>query len=1124
MDGSGNVYIADSGNNRIRKVNSSGVISTFAGTGTSGFGGDGGSATSSLLNYPSGVAVDGSGNVYIADRYNYRVRKVDSLGIISTFAGSTYGFGGDGGAATSAQITYPYDVAVDGSGNVYIADFWNNRIRKVDSSENISTILASPAIHWPFGVGVDGSGNVYVSEISRILRIDAQTKEVSTLASAGSYGFGLDGVPATSSLLANPGGVAVDGSGNVYIADTDTNRVRNVDSSGTITTFAGTGEEGTSGDGGAATAARFLYPLGMAVDGSGNVYIADLSGDSRIRRVNPMGVITTFAGTGTSGFGGDGSAATAARLNWPHGVAVRFGNVYIADRDNNRIRQVDSSGVITTFAGTGTSGFGGDAGAATSSLLWAPSDVAVDGSGNVYIADWFNHRVRKVDSAGTISTFAGTGTSGFGGDGGAATSALLAYPVGVAVDGSGNVYIADQHNHRIRRVNTAGIIDTFAGTGTSGFGGDGGSATLARLHDPGGVAVDSSGNVYIADTGNNRIRRVYVPRPPVAETETPERPEQPVVSNAPPQVLVALQNTTLAGGQTARIDLGSAFQDPDDDVLAYSAVSSAPAVVLASVDGDALVLSGVSAGVATVTVSAADPHGLSVEQTLAVTVGTVLSLEGNGEAVEGGTVRLSVRLSTVRDVPTAFGWKVFEDEDPVTADADSGEHGDASGSGSIAAGEMATTIEIDIADDADVERPREWFLVELLADAEDPVALGRNRAPVAVLEGVCDRTPVVAAALVEDGGCETATDAGLAALRTLSLPDAGVAALGADDLAGLHGLRVLGLGGNALAELPAGLLSKVPALRFVLLGGNRLSALRGDAFAGLSELRELDLSNNALAELPSGALSGLSELHHLRLDGNALDALPDGLFSGVSSLRSVRLDGNPGAPFALRAELRRNDAPASTEGPATIQATLGSGAPFDVELSLMATGGGFRAEDGSLSEEVQETLVAGETMGAGFVVVASDSGAARAARVSLSVGPMPETVCDGLPCLRGLTLAAADPLVLFAAPPTAADMVPKPEPLFGEDLRLPLASLVTAGRLPVERWRATSSNPAVATAGIKGDELVVATEPGVEGVAEIEVVATDAMGQAVTVRFEVQVAFYWPSPRRWRLVLPVGDD
>ncbi len=1113
VDSSGNVYIVDWFNHRVRKVDSSGNITTFAGSGTfphnAGFGGDGGSATSSLLSSPRGVAVDGSGNVYIADRTNNRVRKVDSSGTITTFAGTgTSGFGGDGGSATSSMLALPVGVAVDGSGNVYIADQGNNRIRKVDSSGTISTILAAPAIDTPQGVAVDGSGNVYVAEFSRVLKMDALTNEVSTLA-AGSFGIGLDGVPAASSYLAFPRGVAADGSGNVYISDS--RRIRKVDSSGVISTVAVRGG------------------AGVAVDRSGDVYFAHALADrdEAVSKVGPSGNVSRVAGGGS---GGDGALATSSYLWFTWGVAVDGSdNVYIAEYDLSRIRKVDASGIISTFAGwSGTGfmeGFSGDGGSATSSLLSSARGVAVDGSGNVYIADTGNHRIRKVGASGLISTFAGSGTTtvgGFGGDGGAATSARLDNPYGVAVDGSGNVYIADRGNNRVRKVDASGIISTFAGTGQTGFGGDGGAATSARLDSPNGVAVDGSGNVYIVDAGNHRIRRVYVPRPPIAEApeqpEPPDQPEPPAVPNTPPQVLTALLDATLASGQTARIDLSGAFQDPDGDVLAYSAVSSAPAVVLASTAGGALVLVGVSSGVATVTVTASDPRGLSVGQTFAVTVGTVLSLVGDGATAEGGTVTLAVRLSAVRDVPTEFAWKVLADADPATADADSGEYGDASGSGSIAAGETEAAIEIGIADDTDVERPREWFVVELTADA---VALGRSRATVAVLEGVCDRTPAVAAALVvEDAGCETATDDTLAALRTLSLEDAGIAALNADDLAGLQGLQVLGLRGNALAELPEGLLSAAPALRFVLLGGNRLAALRADAFAGLSELRELDLSDNALADLPAGLLSGLPELRHLRLDGNALETLPDGLFSGVASLRSTRLDGNPGAPFALRAELRRNDAPASAAAPATIQTILAAGAPFPVDVSLVADGGGFQSADGTLAEDAAVPLAAGETVGAELTVAAGDSAAVR---VAPSVGEVPDTICDGFPCWRGLTLAAGDPLVLFAVPPTAG-MVPAPAPLFGEDLRLPLASLVTAGSLPVVRWQATSSNPSVATVRVEAGELVVATEPGVEGATEIEVVATDAAGQSATVRFQVQVDFYWPGTRGWRLALPVDAD
>ena len=277
MDGSGNVYIADTVNDRIRKVDSSGTISTFAGTGTAGFGGDGGSATSSLLNNPRGVAVDGSGNVYIADAYNNRIRKVDSSGTISTFAGTgAYGFGGDGGSATSSLLNNLRGVAVDGSGNVYIADELNHRIRKVDPSGIISTILAAPAIHEPRGVAVDGQGNVYIAEFSGVRKIDVAANDVSTLAVIeDSFGFGPDGVPATSSLLARPVGMAVDGSGNVYIVENSAHRIRKVDSSGIISTFAGTGTYGFGGDGGAATSSLLYTPEDVAVDGSGNVYIAD---------------------------------------------------------------------------------------------------------------------------------------------------------------------------------------------------------------------------------------------------------------------------------------------------------------------------------------------------------------------------------------------------------------------------------------------------------------------------------------------------------------------------------------------------------------------------------------------------------------------------------------------------------------------------------------------------------------------------------------------------------------------------------------------------------------------------------------------------------------------------------
>ena len=391
-------------------------IDTFAGLPELG---DNGPATDARLDSPRGVAVDGAGNLYIAGSFNRRIRKVDSSATITTIAGTgEFGFGGDGGPATEARLRSPTGVAVDGAGNVYIADQGNQRIRKVDSTGTITTIAGS-----------------------------------------GEYGFDGDGGPATEAQLNYPRGVAVDGAGNLYIADASNHRIRKVDSTGTITTIAGSGERGFSGDGDPATEAQLNYPWGVAVDGAGNLYIGD-SGNHRIRKVDSSGTITTIAGSGEYGFDGDGGPATEAQLSYPRGVAVDgAGNLYIAGASNNRIRKVDSTGTITTVAGTGEFGFGGDGGPATEARLAAPQGVAADGAGNLYITDAFTHRIRKVDSSGTITTVAGTGELG---DGGPAVEAQLRSPQNMAADGAGNLYIADSGNHRIRKVDSSGTITTVA--------------------------------------------------------------------------------------------------------------------------------------------------------------------------------------------------------------------------------------------------------------------------------------------------------------------------------------------------------------------------------------------------------------------------------------------------------------------------------------------------------------------------------------------------------------------------------------------------------------------------------------------------------------------------------------
>ena len=521
VDGAGNVYIADRNNERIHKVDTTGTITTIAGTGEYGFSGDGGPAAEAQLRSPNGVAVDGAGNLYIADRNNHRIRKVDSTGTITTIAGTgEFDFGGDGGPAAEAQIGSPYGVAVDGAGNLYIADSGNQRIRKVDSTGTITTIAgtgergfrgdggpaAEAQLNLPYGVVVDGAGNLYIGDLynDRIRKVDT-TGTITTIAGTGESGFRGDGGPAAEAQLSDPTGVAMDGAGNLYIADTENQRIRKVDSMGTITTIAGTGERG---DGGPAAEAQLSDPFGVAVDGAGNLYIAERD-NQRIRKVDSAGTITTIAGTGVLSFGGDGGPAAEAQLSDPTGVAVDgAGNLYIADLGNQRIRKVDSMGTITTIAGTGVHGSSGDGGPAVAAQLYNPHGVAVDGAGNLYIADRRNQRIRKVDTTGTITTIAGTGEYGFSGDGGPAAEAKIGDPTGVAMDGAGNLYIANAENQRIRKVDSSGIITTIAGTGVFGFGGDGGPAVEAQLGSPSGVAVDGAGNLYIADSFNVRIRKV----------------------------------------------------------------------------------------------------------------------------------------------------------------------------------------------------------------------------------------------------------------------------------------------------------------------------------------------------------------------------------------------------------------------------------------------------------------------------------------------------------------------------------------------------------------------------------------------------------------------------------------
>ena len=371
-----------------------------------------------------------------------------------------------------------------------------------------------------------------------------------TIAGTGAIGYTGDAGPANAATLANPAAVAYDASGNLYIADANNHVIRKVSTTGEITTIAGTGIEGYSGDGAAAIAAQLDTPTGLAVDASGNLYVAD-SHNQRIREVSG-GIITTIAGTGTPGFSGDGAAATAAQLSLPSGVAVdKSGNLYIADTNNNRIREI-SNGTITTIAGDGEQLYAGDGAAATAAALDSPTGVAADASGNVYIADRLNQRIREV-SGGIITTLAGTNTTGFSGgfsgDGTAAAAAQLSLPSGVSVDAAGNVYIADTGNQRIREVG-GGAIATVEGSGEQGYGGDAGVSTHAVLNSPRSVALDASGNLSIADQLNQRVRSGALP--------TLTFPGEAVGVASPPQS-VTLANTGTAPITVATIATSTGF-------------------------------------------------------------------------------------------------------------------------------------------------------------------------------------------------------------------------------------------------------------------------------------------------------------------------------------------------------------------------------------------------------------------------------------------------------------------------------------------------------------------------------------------------------------------------------------
>jgi uncharacterized protein (TIGR03437 family) len=602
VDRLGNLYLSDTDHHRVRKVSPAGVITTAAGTGLPGYSGDGGAATKAQLNTPYGIALDASGNLYIADLGNNRIRRVWPDGVITTLlpdsvlatprnvaldaAGNLYfsefdghrvrrvspagqvttiagngraGFSGDGGPPEQAQLSFPAGIAIDRGGALLIADAGNNRVRRIFSNGTINTILggtSGTALSTPVTVTSDAQGNIYTGDASPVVRAFSINGRWSDAVGGAVAGFSGDNGPAIRAQLTSVRDLTVDASGNLYIADGV--RVRRVDRLGIISTVAGDGFLHAIGDGGPAQEAVLSAPSSLALDYTGGLIIAD-TGTERVRQVR------------------NGRIETLATLSAPMGVAVdTAGAIYIADTAANAIRALGQdrklrlitsavrlprgvclsrSGVLYVVdTGNGRVLRVGASTAIVASQLNAPEACALDSFGNLFVAETGAHRVRRMSPAGEWATVAGTGAPGSDGDEGPAVAARISFPRGVAADDGGNVYVSDSGGNRIRLVTPDAVIHTIAGTGAAGFGGDDGDALVARINAPAGLQLDGAGAIYFADTGNDRIRRL-TPYVPPAELAAPVS-----VANAFSGVAGA-----IAPGELVMLS-GSGFGSLTDDV------------------------------------------------------------------------------------------------------------------------------------------------------------------------------------------------------------------------------------------------------------------------------------------------------------------------------------------------------------------------------------------------------------------------------------------------------------------------------------------------------------------------------------------------------------------------------
>jgi len=542
VDSGGNVYFIDN-DFTVRKVTPIGILSTVAGGGQSTA--DGVAATQALI-LPAGIAVDAAANLYVADYYASSIRKVTN-GVISTIAGGGRGFMGDGGPALMASFNFPVGaVAVDASGDVFVADNENLRIREV-------------------------SGGI-----------------VQTVAGNGLYRLAGNGGPASSATIYYAEGVRTDPAGNIYFAEGTLNRVRKIGTDGTISIFAGNGLFGYAGDNGLATAARLAFPAFLATDTTGNVYVSDAV-NNVIRKIDTNQIITTIAGIGFSGYTGDTGPAKQARLYQPAGLDLDAeGDLWFADSLNNAIRVIPPSGDIFTAAGNGTAGYSGDGGLSATAQLNFPQGLRIFAPGtteeSLYFSDTGNNRVRRIrfiNSQYVIDTVAGNGKAGYSGDGGQATSASLNQPVGLAFDSSGALYIADRGNSVVRAVTPQGVISTVVGNGLYSFSGDGGPAQQASLEGPFDLTFDKSGNLLITDLYTNRIREVLTTKPSVQANPGSLAFTAPAGSRA-------VQQTISVTGSIPNFVFGAAAASGSSWLSVTPILANAPAGIQATADPSGL--------------------------------------------------------------------------------------------------------------------------------------------------------------------------------------------------------------------------------------------------------------------------------------------------------------------------------------------------------------------------------------------------------------------------------------------------------------------------------------------------------------------------------------------------------